>query len=672
MQENNVPYLICNKTLKPEFNKFQKILVTSSEFSIGRGLGNSLVIPYLSISKNHCIIRKTNIDVWFIEDSSSFGIEINGVRLGKGNKRKLNHRDVISLEPSQAFLYTFIDRVQVFTDNDNSFESPQKRIKLEANNDANDIISDVKMKFEQSQCCEIKNIEEKINNAKQMQKNSKILKDHLQIEMTQKMQSLQNYYTTRIESLEGEKSAVEKQKAVLIVERDKQLATLKKEMEEKIHNLKKQIENHNDTESELIIENNLLKQKLLKEREEFLRELNRESSSKKDMLEKLEAKIREQEETRLKEKKELQETLRKETERLKVAKEKELKELEQQKKTRELELLHEYNKLKKNLESKMEKTEQQKCKVEQMLNHKMEQMKKVNEEEKIKMEKLVNEREELHKKLAEAKLNADKSIVELKTRVQDRETELAALAAERIQKHSEQSTEVINSLLEQLDKVKSQLRTVENEKEMLKAVNETGETSTKENNVVEFTDIMENELQCSICAELFVTAITLSCSHTFCKYCITEWKKKKRDCPICRAPILSECKSLVLDSFIDKMVENLSTEMKQKRLNLLKSREEEVKAMTKPTSTKTPIRVTGSRGRSRGRRRSTRTSTSTTTSDQQGNEESVVERIPIVDLTTPPQPPVIALTMRSRAPVVYQTLEIPEIYPYPEQQRVLF
>ncbi|CAG4975581.1 unnamed protein product [Parnassius apollo] len=662
--ENNVPYLISTKTLKPEFDKLEKISITSQDFSIGRGLKNSVVIPFLAISRSHCIIRKTNHDAWYIEDYSSYGIEINGVKLGRSNKKRLQHKDIICLEPSQEFIYLFIDPFQ--ENLDNSCESPRKRIKLE--NSDNDIISNVKMKFEHSQSCEIKHIEDKILNAKQMQTTSMILKKQLQLEMNRKIEQLKHDYTLQIENLKGEKSAVEEQKAKLIEERDNLLTTVKKEMDGKISDLMEQVKKHHETESELIIENNLLKEKLLKEREEFLSELNRESSSKQDLLGKLEAKIREQEEIRLNEKKELEEILRQETERLKIAKEKELKELEDQKKSRELELLEELNELKKNLESKMEQAEQQKLQVEQVLNNQMEQMKKVNDEEKLKMEKLVHEREELQKKLADAQQNADKSVEELQTRVRDRETELAALAAERIQKHAEQSSEVINSLLEQLERVKSQLRSVENEKEMLKAVNESGEASTKENTLAEFTDIMENELQCSICAELFVSATTLNCSHTFCKYCITMWKKKKKACPICRASITSECKSLVLDSFIEKMVENLSEEMKQRRMNLLKSREEEVAAMMNPTTTQTSTRG----GRRRRRMRNIVISASTTTIA--GEDIVSSTSIPTVDLTTAPmipsplpvRPPVIALPatllrsmVRSQSPQVYQILQRP-------------
>ncbi|XP_063390810.1 E3 ubiquitin-protein ligase RNF8-like [Cydia fagiglandana] len=83
---------------------------------------------------------------------------------------------------------------------------------------------------------------------------------------------------------------------------------------------------------------------------------------------------------------------------------------------------------------------------------------------------------------------------------------------------------------------------------------------------------MESELQCSICSELFVRATTLGCSHSFCRYCIRKWTANKKECPICRAAITSECRSIVLDSLVEKMTE--SAEAKKKRQELVKARDE--------------------------------------------------------------------------------------------------
>ncbi|XP_047019263.1 E3 ubiquitin-protein ligase RNF8-like isoform X5 [Helicoverpa zea] len=568
---NNCPVLVSCKKLKTEFAEFYKIPLTSDNFSLGRGLKNSVVVPFISISRNHCLFKKVE-NKWTIEDNSSFGIKVNGETLGKGFSKTLCDGDVILLEGSEEFVYKF-----TYPSGD-EFEVPRKRMKMDDTSPNNKIINDVKMKFEESQTCEIKHIEEKIQNAKQMQNTSKILKQQLQTEMNRKILHLESEFALQIENLKGEKNEVERQKTILEEERDAQLATIKHEMENKISELMEQIQKHNESESELIKENNLLKEKLMKEREEFLLELSRENTSKQEILENLEAKIREQEDVRLKERQEFLEMLQRETEQLRLAKEKELKEIEEQRIQREQALKLELNTIKKNLEDKVQQTEQEKLKAEKMLNEQMEHMKKVSNEDKIAMQKLMKEREDIENKLNEAQTNAAKSLEELRTRVIDRETELAALAAERIQKQAEQSSVVIHTLQAQLEQVKSQLHTVETERntilENICAPDNAGEGSSKQTVLTEMGELMESELQCSVCNELFVEATTLNCSHTFCKYCISVWKKKKKDCPICRAPITSECKSLVLDSFIEKMVQSLSEDMKRKRKDILDNRKE--------------------------------------------------------------------------------------------------
>ena len=46
----------------------------------------------------------------------------------------------------------------------------------------------------------------------------------------------------------------------------------------------------------------------------------------------------------------------------------------------------------------------------------------------------------------------------------------------------------------------------------------------------------------------------------------------KKICPVCRAPITSHIRSIALDSYIDKMVEHLSDEMKENRKQLVAER----------------------------------------------------------------------------------------------------
>ncbi|KFV01961.1 E3 ubiquitin-protein ligase RNF8 [Pterocles gutturalis] len=97
-------------------------------------------------------------------------------------------------------------------------------------------------------------------------------------------------------------------------------------------------------------------------------------------------------------------------------------------------------------------------------------------------------------------------------------------------------------------------------------------------------EVLENELQCTICSEHFIEAVTLNCAHSFCSYCINEWTKRKVECPICRQEIKSKTRSLVLDNCIDRMVEKLDVEMKEHRLSLIRERKEKQHVLVKPAT----------------------------------------------------------------------------------------
>ncbi|NXC45304.1 RNF8 ligase, partial [Penelope pileata] len=104
----------------------------------------------------------------------------------------------------------------------------------------------------------------------------------------------------------------------------------------------------------------------------------------------------------------------------------------------------------------------------------------------------------------------------------------------------------------------------------------------KEEVLNQMNDVLENELQCTICSEHFIEAVTLNCAHSFCSYCIDEWTKRKVECPICRQEIKSKTRSLVLDNCIDRMVENLDLEMKERRLTLIRERKEKRDVLVSP------------------------------------------------------------------------------------------
>ena len=49
--------------------------------------------------------------------------------------------------------------------------------------------------------------------------------------------------------------------------------------------------------------------------------------------------------------------------------------------------------------------------------------------------------------------------------------------------------------------------------------------------------MLEDELSCPVCCEIFTDPVVLKCSHSFCKSCLQQfWNKKasKRECPVCR------------------------------------------------------------------------------------------------------------------------------------------
>ncbi|XP_062857758.1 E3 ubiquitin-protein ligase rnf8 isoform X2 [Trichomycterus rosablanca] len=134
----------------------------------------------------------------------------------------------------------------------------------------------------------------------------------------------------------------------------------------------------------------------------------------------------------------------------------------------------------------------------------------------------------------------------------------------RVMEELQQTKDRNNEVLQAKDK---ELEVTKEEKERARA--------QREEVVTQMTEVLENELQCIICSELFIEAVTLSCAHSFCQYCIGDWRRRKDECPICRQPIVSQARSLVLDNCIDRMVENLGAAMRDRRAELVTQRKGE-------------------------------------------------------------------------------------------------
>ena len=85
-----------------------------------------------------------------------------------------------------------------------------------------------------------------------------------------------------------------------------------------------------------------------------------------------------------------------------------------------------------------------------------------------------------------------------------------------------------------------------------------------------FRELAETQLQCAVgnttvlcwcgpsvqvCNELYVEATTVNCGHTFCHYCITQWRKKKANCPVCRTDItqIVQCKVITMLQYTNQL-----------------------------------------------------------------------------------------------------------------------
>lgn len=69
----------------------------------------------------------------------------------------------------------------------------------------------------------------------------------------------------------------------------------------------------------------------------------------------------------------------------------------------------------------------------------------------------------------------------------------------------------------------------------------------------------------------------LNCNHVFCQYCLNQWKRNKRECPVCRTQITSESRFPFIDNAIESMISQLSEESQIKRKELVSQRAELVK-----------------------------------------------------------------------------------------------
>ncbi|MCJ8746044.1 hypothetical protein PDJAM_G00137230 [Pangasius djambal] len=72
--------------------------------------------------------------------------------------------------------------------------------------------------------------------------------------------------------------------------------------------------------------------------------------------------------------------------------------------------------------------------------------------------------------------------------------------------------------------------------------------------------VVEDQLSCPVCCEIFADPVVLRCSHSFCRTCLNQfWNKKapKRECPVCRrrCSLTEPTISLVLKNVCETLVQ---------------------------------------------------------------------------------------------------------------------
>ncbi|KAL2740280.1 E3 ubiquitin-protein ligase RNF8-like isoform X1 [Vespula squamosa] len=199
-----------------------------------------------------------------------------------------------------------------------------------------------------------------------------------------------------------------------------------------------------------------------------------------------------------------------------------------------------------------------------------EQMEKWREEQQAKwksmMENRVKEEKNIQAQLLTEKIELEEKLKETEKALKDKEIKSESIQSENapgssmLQEDSCVVLEVLDTanlhIIDTIDLTKNNMDNIIISKGAMDTV----------------SNIMDEQLTCSVCSELFIKATTLNCMHTFCLHCINTWNKKRKECPVCRASIKSMNRSLVLDNFIEKMLDKLPMHMKDKRAEIAEER----------------------------------------------------------------------------------------------------
>ena len=183
-------------------------------------------------------------------------------------------------------------------------------------------------------------------------------------------------------------------------------------------------------------------------------------------------------------------------------------------------------------------------------------------------------RNNLEKKKLEEKLIAKRNALKTETeKVNASEVKVAKLKKDlaKLKKSNEkvlkekveaakEALDENNKLRKKIEAQKQRAANLELEKAKLESKSESSSGGLFQDMMDNFRELAETQLECAVCSELFVEATSINCGHTFCHYCIHEWKKKKSNCPVCRMDIKQMAQCKVLDEYTDKVYEQFVSE----------------------------------------------------------------------------------------------------------------
>jgi len=520
---------------------YKFIQLDKSEVVVGRAKESTCNIADLLISRRHAIFKVVK-DEWTVESVGMNGIAINHVTLPKHQPIPLSHLDVIELGAGSKFVYAF----RLLSAETNEPHAKRRRLPLIDRNlpslkdcpEAFHSWLTSKRNLERTLVEENDELDQKLVETSSRE-DQLVLEQKKLTEYSEKVtKQLESQFAEEKKQLEDKVRCGEMEKNVLQMEKlalEDRMTTSLKEFEAECLRKSQLLE-------ESVAQANAEKQALLDQKEIVVQQLQREN-------EVLEARLEEERRS-------------------------------------SAATVGELTKMRESLEQQLQQ-ERQKFEEEKTL------LLQQGSEAESRLSRLEEERTEREKLLISTKADLEakeREVVDIQNRaaigldvyqaIQDLNQGpnpgniIMLLEDEKGPNGEAIDSDAPNATELELVEMREKLRATVAEKELIEQQLKNASTKARSDFVGKLEDVVENELQCGICSELLVFAVSLNCMHTFCQFCISQWKKNKVECPICRAPIKTEGRSFVIDSAIDGIVSTLSEEMQRRRKELVQQRRE--------------------------------------------------------------------------------------------------